>query len=216
MDTKLVIISMYELGCTYKEIASEVGITDTSVRERVLRLIDKGELRERESKTRKIKPQNYVLDLTFSNLEYELSQYIIPKYDLEVDKGMDNMIIKLVNPRGILSETLLEYPFENLEGEIVSNFAKRILKDGRKAKFTPVLRETFRERSEEEDLRYIGAQSLRYFMEGYNQELIKGFIKFKKDTTRDFVWYYRHNVDRFVNEDVVDDYGNKLKEKDTD
>jgi transposase len=212
LNKKQVVIDLYKQGATYKEICSKIKISKPTVVKIVKECIEQGLLQARNKV--KGKQQPLVLELTFSNLEYELYQYIAPKYDLEVDKDMNNMIIKLVNPFN-LSYTFIKYPLENLEGEIVQNFAKRILKDVKNVKWSPHIVETLT-RTEQEDLLYIGKQSLMYFVEGYSPMYIQGFVKFKRGITRQFVAFYKENVRRslIVEDNQMDLYGKKLKDTD--
>jgi hypothetical protein len=206
------VIDLYKHGATYKEICSKIKVSKPTVVKIVKECIEQGLLQARNKV--KEKQQPLVLELTFSNLEYKLYKLIAPKYDLEVDKDMNNMIIKLVNPFN-LSYTFLKYPLGELAGEVVPNLAKRILKDVKNVNWSPHIVET-QMRSEEEDLLYIGKQSLMYFVEGYSTVYIQGFVKFKRGITRQFVAFYKENVRRaqIVEDNKMDSYGNKFKDTD--
>jgi transposase len=212
LNKKQVVIDLYKQGATYKEICSKIKVSKPTVVMILKECIEQGLLQARNKV--KEKQQPLVLELTFSNLEYELYKLIAPKYDLKVDKDMNNMIIKLVNPFN-LSYTFIIYPLENLEGEIVPNLAKRIFKDVKNVTWSPHIVET-RMRTEEEDLLYIGKQSLMYFVEGYSTMYIQGFVKFKREITRQFVAFYKENVRRaqIVEDNQMDSYGNKFKDTD--
>jgi DNA-binding MarR family transcriptional regulator len=199
------IIAMYELGATQREIGSEVSLSQKQVSYQVRKLIREGLLQPRPKKepkskkdlTRQREPKRkeyYILDLTFSQLELELAYITVPKLDIiSCDKDMTHLIIEVEKSGTLPMRSLLKYDIDELEGELVSNLGKRILEDVKDVEWTPQV-DVRKVRTEEQDLLYIGKQSLMYFIEGYSKKSIQGFIKYKRPITRQFLNLYSDNV----------------------